>query len=151
MGWEKQYKRRMTKIIVIFFFWIRGCTLTVFNSHGGTYNKINWATSRQNQQNGMCAKRRLRSARAPTQSDKSLRCPHEASFGPDQTGRMPESSLGAHSICWFCHEAAQFNPLTPSELFYPYKLDECFFLLRGVWLSFFSHFNATLTEIPVYK
>ena len=24
----------------------------------------------------------------------------------DQTGRMPESPLGAQSFCWFCHEAA---------------------------------------------
>ena len=41
-----------------------------------------WATSWQNQQNGMCAQWRLRSAWASTQSDQSLRCPHEESFGP---------------------------------------------------------------------
>ena len=49
--------------------------------------------------NGMCAKRRLRSAWASAQSDQSLRCPHEGSLGPllptertaktDQTWRMP--------------------------------------------------------------
>ena len=33
-----------------------------------------WATSWQNQQNGMCAQRRLRSAWASPQSDQSLRC-----------------------------------------------------------------------------
>ena len=30
----------------------------------------------------LCAQRRLRSARASTQSDQSLRCPHEESLGP---------------------------------------------------------------------
>ena len=35
-----------------------------------------------NQQNGMCAQRRLRSAWASAQSDQSLRCPHEKSLGP---------------------------------------------------------------------
>ena len=33
------------------------------------------------QQNGMCAQRRLRSAWASVQSDQSLRCPHEETFG----------------------------------------------------------------------
>ena len=47
-----------------------------------------WAASWQNQQNGRCAQRRLRSAWASAQSDQSLRWPH-----------MP--------FCWFCHEAAQ--------------------------------------------
>ena len=41
-----------------------------------------WAASWQNQQNGMCAQRRLRSAWASAQSDQSLRCPHEESLGP---------------------------------------------------------------------
>ena len=46
-----------------------------------------------------CAQRRLRSAWASTQSDQSLRCPHEETLGPqiqiertvktDQTGWMP--------------------------------------------------------------
>ena len=58
-----------------------------------------WATSWQNQQNGICAQRRLRSARASAQSDQRLRCLHDESLGPslpieqtvktDQTGRMP--------------------------------------------------------------
>ena len=39
----------------------------------------NWASAWQNQQNGMCAQRNLRSAWASAQSDQSLRCPHEES------------------------------------------------------------------------
>ena len=57
------------------------------------------AASWQNQQNGMCAQRRLWSAWASAQSDQSLRCPHEENLGPelptertaktDQTGQKP--------------------------------------------------------------
>ena len=36
---------------------------------------------KQQQRNGMCAQRRLRSAWASTRSDQSLRRPHEESFG----------------------------------------------------------------------
>ena len=38
-----------------------------------------WATSWQNQQNGMCTQRRFRSAWASAHSDRSLRCPLEES------------------------------------------------------------------------
>ena len=38
--------------------------------------------TRQNQQNDMCAQRRLRSAWASIKSDQSLRCPHEEALGP---------------------------------------------------------------------
>ena len=69
----------------------------------------------------LCAQRRVRSAWASAQSDQSLRCPHEKSFGPKlsimrtaktliRLGGCPgwsESSLGAHSLCWFCHVAVQ--------------------------------------------
>ena len=41
-----------------------------------------WAAAWQNQQNGLCAQRRLRSAWASAQSDQSLRCPHEETLGP---------------------------------------------------------------------
>ena len=41
-----------------------------------------WAALWQNQQNGMCAQRRLRSAWASAQSNQSLRFPHEESLGP---------------------------------------------------------------------
>ena len=43
---------------------------------------FNWAASWHNQQSGMCAQRRLRSAWASAQSDQRLRCPHEESLGP---------------------------------------------------------------------
>ena len=57
--------------------------------------RVKWATSWQNQQNGMCAQQRLRSAWASAQSDQSLHCPHEErshwahSKDSDQTGQMP--------------------------------------------------------------
>ena len=71
-----------------------------------------WAASWQNQQSGMCAQRRLRSACASAQSDQSLRCPHEETLGPQlpiehtaktliRLGGCPgwsESSLGTHAI-----------------------------------------------------
>ena len=40
-----------------------------------------WAASWQNQQNGMCAQRRLRSAWASAQSDQSLHYPHNDTLG----------------------------------------------------------------------
>ena len=79
-----------------------------------------WAPSQLNQQNDLCAQRRLRSAWASAQSDQCLHWPHEETLGPqlpiertaktDQTWRMPRLiRVGwAHrSFCWFCHEAAQ--------------------------------------------
>ena len=69
-----------------------------------TQNLINyiWAASKQNQQNGMCAQRRLRSAWASAQSelsDQSSQCTQWVAEDPscfyvdsedsDQTGRMP--------------------------------------------------------------
>ena len=70
----------------------------------------------------LCAQRRLRSAWASAQSDQSLRCPHEESWVPKlpiertaksliRLGGCPvwsESSLGAQSFYWCCHEAAHF-------------------------------------------
>ena len=69
----------------------------------------------------LCAQRKLRSAWASAQSDQSHRCLHEESLCPYlptehtaktliRLGRCPgwsESSLGAHSFCWFCHVAFQ--------------------------------------------
>ena len=77
----------------------------------------------------LCALRRLRSAWASTQSDQSLRCPHEESLGPSlpnectaktliRLGRCPgwsESSLGAHSLCLFSYAAAQIQWCFPEE------------------------------------
>ena len=64
----------------------------------------------QNQQNGKCAKRRLRSAWASAESDQGLRCPHDESYGsylPIERTAKTLIRLGAQSFCWFCHEAAQ--------------------------------------------
>ena len=72
-------------------------------------------------QNDYAPTRRLRSAWASAQSDQCLRCPREESLDPElpiectaktliRLGGCPgisESSLGARSLCWFCHEAAQ--------------------------------------------
>ena len=41
-----------------------------------------WSAAWQNQQNDLCAQRRLRTAWASAQSDKSLRCPDEETLGP---------------------------------------------------------------------
>ena len=63
----------------------------------------------------MYAQRRLRSAWASAQSDQSLRCPHEEtwvlSYPVCAQQRLwcpvwSESSLCAHSCCWFCHVVA---------------------------------------------
>ena len=68
----------------------------------------------------VCAKRRLRSAWASAQSDQSLRCALNGSLRTqgffmrtaktlirlDGCPGWSESSLGAHSLCWFCHVAA---------------------------------------------
>ena len=42
----------------------------------------NWATAWQDQQNDLCAQRKLRSAWASSQSDQSQRCSPEAKLGP---------------------------------------------------------------------
>ena len=71
-----------------------------------------WATSWQNQQNGMCVQRRLRSAWASAQSDQSLRCALSGSLRTQaffmrkartliRLGGCPgwsKSSLGVHGI-----------------------------------------------------
>ena len=45
-------------------------------------SKTIWAATWQNQQNYLCAQRRLRSAWASAQFDQSLRCPYEETVGP---------------------------------------------------------------------
>ena len=68
----------------------------------------------------LCAQRRLRSAWASAQSDRSLRCAlngylrtqaffMQTSKTLIRLGGCPgwsESLLGAHSFCWFCHVVA---------------------------------------------
>ena len=75
-------------------------------------NHLAIQASWQDQQNGMCAQRRLRSAWVSAQSDQSLRCPHEEALGPwlpikrtaktlIRLGGCPgwsQSLLGAHAI-----------------------------------------------------
>ena len=82
-----------------------------------------WAATWQNQRNGMCAQRRLRSAWASAHSDQSLRSLHEeplvAQLPIERTAKTlirlgrcpdwPESSPGAQPHCWFCHEAAPLS------------------------------------------
>ena len=76
----------------------------------------------------MCAQRRLRSAWASAQSDQSSLCAQWVAKGPsflhadsedsDQTGRMPSLIwvvASAHSLCWFCHEAAQLSAYKASN------------------------------------
>ena len=90
-----------------------------------------WAALWQNQQNGMCAQRRLRSAWASVQSDQSslfawrklgsLATHWAHGEDSDQTGRIirpvwSESLLGARPHCWFCHEGGSFSVCSSPEL-----------------------------------
>ena len=81
---------------------------------------LKWAASCQNQQNGMRTQRRIRSAWDPpslirvftVQMKKAwvLSYPMSAQKRLTRLGGCPgwsESSLGAESFCWFCHEVAQ--------------------------------------------
>ena len=82
--------------------------------------RLIWATSWQNQQNGMCAQRRLRSAWASAQSDQSLCSAHAETLDlelplsaqrrlwSDWADAQADLSLHwAHrSFFWFCHEVA---------------------------------------------
>ena len=87
---------RWNAVVTARFDTIAGCSKS--SPFWQLFYNIKWVASWQNQQNGMCAQRRLRSA----QADQSLRCPHEESLGPklpiertaktDQTGRMPRLS-----------------------------------------------------------
>ena len=57
-----------------------------------------WATAWQNQQNELCAQRRLTSAWASAQSDQSLRCPHEETLGPELP--IEHKVKTELSLCW---------------------------------------------------
>ena len=73
----------ITVIIIIFFFFFSQILICFdFVTTAILEKEDKWAASRQNQKYGMYAQRRLRSAWASTQSDQSLRCPHEESLGP---------------------------------------------------------------------
>ena len=78
-----------------------------------------WAATWQKPTKWLCAQRRLRSAWASAQSDQSLCCALNAYPFFMQTAKTlirlggcpgwSESSLGAHSFCWFCHVAAHIR------------------------------------------
>ena len=86
------------------------------------FASVIWAASWQNQQNGIRAQRRLKSAWASAQSDQSFRCPLEENMGSyyplsaqrrlwsDWADTQADMSLRwAHTpLCWFCHDAAHF-------------------------------------------
>ena len=71
----------------------------------GRKTKSTRAASWQNQQNGMCAQRRLRvwSVLAV-----SMKKPWVLSYPLSRPG-WSESLLGAHSFCWFCHVTAHLQ------------------------------------------
>ena len=54
----------------------------------------------QNQQNVLCAQRRLRSTWASAQSDQSLRCPHEETMGPQLPIERTAKTLIRPSLPW---------------------------------------------------
>ena len=66
-----------------------------------------WAAAWQNQQNGMCAQRRLRSAWASAQSLITYWV-HSEDWSDWADAKADRSLRWAHmSFCWFCREAAQ--------------------------------------------
>ena len=87
------------------------------------HKRVNiWTVAWQNQQNDMCAQRRLRSAWHPPSLIRVfsvhmkkawvLTYPSSTQQRLIRLGRCPgwsESSLGAQSFCWFCHEVAYFK------------------------------------------
>ena len=78
----------------------------------------------------VCAQRRLRSAWASAQSDQSFRCVLNEKLRTQaffmrtakaliRLGGCPgwsESSLGAQSLCWYCHVAAQLVKLFTGQM-----------------------------------
>ena len=92
--------------------------------------KNKWAASWQNQQNGMCAQRRLRSAWPSAQSDQSslstwrklgsLATHWVHSEDSDQPGHA-QADLNLHwahmPFYWFCHDAAQMACTNTAEVF----------------------------------
>ena len=124
----------------------------------------NWATACQNQQNDLCAQRRLRSAWASAQSDQSQRCPPEAKLGPKlptertaktliRLGGCPgwsESSLGTKVIllvlswggskCFFLEStyAAHIHFIT----FFTFRIEPN--------MKLFSHANDIVLRRDIY-
>ena len=104
---------------------------------------------------------RLRSAWASAQSDQHLRCPHKESLGPElpikctaktliRLGGCPgwaESSLGAHSFCWFCHVAAHIDMCT---VFYEGRSTLAHVLILKVLLLWQTGIDLTFISICIY-
>ena len=86
-----------------------------------------WAVSWQNQQNGMCAQRRLRSAWVSAQSDQSLRCPLEESLGPELPIKRTAKTLIRLGGCpgWsvFTGRTCHFVGFVTMRLKYPCKFN----------------------------
>ena len=127
---------RMPKLIWVFAG--HTVTLLVLSCRGSFLILVlsnSWAASWQNQQNGMCAQRRLRSAWASAQSDQSLRCLRSLATLERtaktliRLGGCPgwfESSLGAQPFCWFYHEAAHLDCCSKVEFWRGFCYHFCF-------------------------
>ena len=106
----------------------------------------------------MCVQRRLGSAWASVQFAQSFRCPHEESWDPylsiERTANTlirlggcpgwPESSLGAQSFCWFCHEAAQMNQVMRKPVL-------CHMRTTTMQISLRIRLNLSKSEISRHK
>ena len=109
-----------------------------------------WAASWQNQQNGMCVQRRLRSAWASAQSDQSLCCALNGYLRAQcffmrtantliRLGGCPdwsESSLGAHSlVCFVMSRLISCTLFFITCLFGGHVICDCFACGRNVLCS----------------
>ena len=101
-----------------------------------------WAASWQNQQNGMCAQQRLRSAWTTTQSDQSLLCAQwvakDTSFLHETDAQADLSLHWAHMpFCWFCHGVARFWSFYQLTFIFLSSGSFCLSSLMPPCLSFF--------------
>ena len=91
---------------------------------------IKWAASWQNQRNGMCAQRRLRSAQWVAKDLSFLQADSEVA-----DAQVDLSLRWAHKpFCWFCHEAAQishFSRVCACDT--PVCLNKRYTRIRPVW------------------
>ena len=108
-----------------------------------------WAAAWQNQQNGLCAQRRLRSVWASAHSDQSIRCPHNESFqyghlathwahseDSCQTGWMPGLiwDFAGRTCHFFCFVTSKFICSYLSET----ALHVCMYDFNKVFRHFIS-------------
>ena len=98
--------------------------------------QINWATTWQNQQNDLCAQRRLRSAAQWVAKDsKALSRENWRLIRLDLFWANAQADLSlrwAHrSFCWFCHAAAQccLKAVCISDIFIPSHSTLCLEML----------------------